>query len=83
MLCGVIVEAFEDGVFVFVGVHVKRFVGEEQLCIVILCFSGDGVTVVGLVFVLVNSLIGAIEELDGLHLVVQCGDSIGMFVPVG
>jgi hypothetical protein len=82
-LRGATVEAPEDGVLVSAGVNAKRLAGSEQPRIAVLRPSADGVSVADSAPVPVSSPSGATEELDGLHLAVRRGDSIGMLVPSG
>ena len=80
------VEAPEDGVLVSAGANAKRIAGAEQPRIVVLrpaAADGVGVTVVDSAPLPVSSATGALHEVDGLHLPVQRGDSIGFLFPTG
>jgi hypothetical protein len=80
------VEAPEDGVLVSAGAHAKRIAGAEQPRIAVLrpaAADGVGVTVVDSAPLPVSSATGALHEVDGLHLPVQRGDSVGFLFPTG
>jgi hypothetical protein len=79
------VEAPEDGVLVAAGVHAKRIAGTEPPRIAVLRPADDGgvgVKVVESAPLPVTSATGALHEVEGLHLPMQRGDSIGfLFTP--
>jgi hypothetical protein len=80
------VEAPEDGVLVAASAHAKRIAGAEQPRIAVLRPDGDGgvgVTVVDSAPLPVSSPTGALHEVEGLHLPVQRGDSVGFLLPAG
>ena len=80
------VEAPERGVLVSAGVHAKRIAGAEQPRIAVLRPADDdgvGVEVVDSVPLPVTSPSGALHEVEGLHLPMERGDSIGVLVPTG
>jgi hypothetical protein len=80
------VEAPEDGVLVSAGAYAKRIAGAEQPRIAVLrpaAADGVGVTVADSAPLPVSSATGALHEVDGLHLPVQRGDSIGFLLPTG
>jgi hypothetical protein len=84
-LRGSTVDAPEDGVLVAASVHAKRIAGTEQPRIAVLrpADDGVGVTVGGSAPLPVASREGALEEVDGLHLPVREGDSIGFLFRAG
>jgi hypothetical protein len=85
-LRGATVEAPEDGVLVEASVHAKRIAGTEQPRIAVLRPADDGgvgVTVVDSAPLGVTSPSGALHELDGLHLRMRRGDSVGFLFRTG
>jgi hypothetical protein len=85
-LRGGMVEAPEDGVVVAASVHAKRIAGAESPRIAVLRPARDdgvGVTVVDSVPLPVTSPTGAVHEVEGLHLPMQRGDSIGFLFAAG
>jgi hypothetical protein len=85
-LRGATVEAPEEGVLVSASAYAKRIGGGEQPRIAVLRPAEDDVTKVTVVDsapVPVTSPDGETADVDGLHLAVQSGDSIGFIVPTG
>jgi hypothetical protein len=79
------VEAPEDGVLVAASVDAKRITGNEDPRIAVLRPQDDGVgvTVVDSAPVPVSSREGALAQVEGLHLAVQAGDSVGFMFRAG
>jgi hypothetical protein len=85
-LRGADVEAPEDGVLVAASVHAKRIAGAEPPRIAVLRPADDGgagVTVVDSAPLAVSSPAGALHEVDGLHLPMRTGDSVGLLFTRG
>ncbi len=85
-LRGATVEAPEDGVLVAASVHAKRIAGTAQPRIAVLRAAdegGVGMTVVGSAPLPVSSAVGALHEVENLHLPVERGDSIGFLFAAG
>ena len=79
-------EAPEDGVLVSASVHAKRSAGSEAPRIAVLRPAGEdgvGVRVVDSAPLPVSSPTGAPHEVEGLHLPVRQGDSIGFLFRPG
>jgi hypothetical protein len=79
------VDAPEDGVLVSATVYAKRTAGGEQPRIAVLrpAGAGAGVTVADSAPLPVSSPGGAVHEVEGLHLPMQRGDSIGFLYRTG
>jgi hypothetical protein len=80
------VEAPEDGVLVAASAHAKRIAGSAPPRIAVLRPVGDGgvgVNVVATALLPVSSPTAALQEVEGLHLPVQRGDSIGLLFAAG
>jgi hypothetical protein len=84
-LRGSTVDAPEDGVLVGASANAKRIAGTEQPRIAVLRTGDDGVgvTVADSAPLPVSSREGGLEEVDGLHLAVRQGDSIGFLFRAG
>ena len=85
-LRGAVTEAPEDGVLVSASVYAKRIAGGEQPRIAVLRPAdggGLGVSVVASAPLPVTSPGGAVHEVDGLHLAVNAGDSVGFLFRTG
>jgi hypothetical protein len=79
-------EAPEDGVLVSASVHAKRIAGSAPPRIAVLRRAGEdgvGVSVADSAPLPLSSPTGALHEVDGLHLRVQQGDSIGFLFTAG
>jgi hypothetical protein len=80
------VQAPEDGVLVAASVQAKRITGGEAPRIAVLRPTEDGsagVTVVGTAPLPVSSARGSVHRVEGLHLPVQTGDSVGFLFRAG
>jgi hypothetical protein len=79
------VEAPEDGVLVSASVHARRIAGTEPPRIAVLRPEPDGagVTIVDSAPLAVTAPAAAVHEVDGLHLPMQQGDSIGFLFRTG
>jgi hypothetical protein len=85
-LRGAEVVAPEDGVLVSASANARRIAGVRQPRIAALRPAGDdgvGVTVVNSAPLPVSSPTPTVHEVEGLHLPVQAGDSIGFVLPAG
>jgi hypothetical protein len=84
-LRGADVEAPEDGVLVEAGAFAKRIRGSEPARVAVLrpADDGIGVSVVASVPLPVSSPAGALEQVEGLRLPVQQGDSVGILFRAG
>jgi hypothetical protein len=85
-LRGATIEAPEDGVLVSASVHAKRIAGTQDPQVAVLRPAGDdgtGVRVVAAAPLPVSSAAGAVHEVEGLHLPMQQGDSIGLLYRTG
>jgi hypothetical protein len=81
-----VVDAPEDGVLVAARVHAKRIAGAEPPRIAVLrpeADGGVGATVARSAPLPVSSRSGSLHEVDGLHLPVQQGDSVGFLFRAG
>ena len=80
------VQAPEDGALVAASVHAKRIAGGEPPRIAVLRPTEDDsavVTVVGSAPLPVSSASGSVQRVEGLHLPVQKGDSVGFLFRAG
>ena len=80
------VQAPEDGVLVGASVHAKRIAGGEPPQIAVLRPAAEGsagVTVAGSAPLPVSSARGSVHRVEGLHLPVQTGDSVGFLFRAG
>ena len=80
------VQAPEDGVLVAASVHAKRIARGEPPRIAVVRPTEDGgagVTVVGSAPLPVSSARGSVHQVEGLHLPVQRGDSVGLLFRAG
>jgi hypothetical protein len=85
-LRGALVEAPEPGVLVSASVKAKRIAGSEPPRIAVLRPAeggGVGVTVADLAPLPVTSPTGGLHEVEGLHLTVEPGDSVGFLFRTG
>jgi hypothetical protein len=84
-LRGADVEAPEDGVLVEAGAFAKRISGSEPARVAVLRPAGDGVgvSVVATAPLPVTSPAGSLEQVEGLRLPVQQGDSVGILYRAG
>jgi hypothetical protein len=85
-LRGALVEAPEPGVLVSASVNAKRIAGSEQPRIAVLRPAEDGgvgVTVGDSAPLPVTSPTGGLHEVEGLHLAVEPGDSVGFLFRTG
>jgi hypothetical protein len=84
-LRGTDVEAPEDGVLVEAAAFAKRIKGSEPARVAVLRPAGDGVgvSVVASAPLPVSSPAGALEQVEGLRLPVQQGDSVGILFRAG
>jgi hypothetical protein len=84
-LRGADVEAPEDGVLVEAGAFAKRISGSEPARVAVLRPAGDGVgvSVVASAPLPVTSPAGSVEQVEGLRLPVQQGDSVGILYRAG
>jgi hypothetical protein len=85
-LRGALVEAPEPGVLVSASVNAKRIAGSEQPRIAVLRPAeggGVGVTVADSAPLPVTSPSGGVHEVEGLHLAVEPGDSVGFLFRTG
>lgn len=85
-LRGATIEAPEDGILVAASVHVKRIAGAEQPRIAVLRAADEdtaGMTIVDSAPLPVSSQVGALHEVEDLHLPVKRGDSIGFLFAAG
>ncbi len=85
-LRGALTESPEDGVLVSASVYAKRIAGGEQPRIAVLRPAGGGgpgVSVLDSAPVPVTSPGGAVHAVDGLHLGVRAGDSVGFLFRTG
>jgi hypothetical protein len=85
-LRGALTEAPEDGVLVSASVYAKRIAGGEQPRVAVLRPADDGgpgVTVAASAPLPVSSPGGAVHEVQGLHLEVDVGDSVGFLFRTG
>jgi hypothetical protein len=85
-LRGALVEAPEPGVLVSASVNAKRIAGSEEPRIAVLQPAengGVGVTVADSAPLPVTSPTGGLHEVEGLHLGVETGDSVGFLFRTG
>jgi hypothetical protein len=84
-LRGADVDAPEDGVLVEASAFAKRISGSEPARVAVLrpADDGIGVTVVASAPLPVTSPAGAVEQVEGLRLPVQQGDSVGILFRAG
>jgi hypothetical protein len=85
-LRGALVEAPEPGVLVSASANARRIAGSEPPRIAVLRPAegdGVGVTVVDSAPLPVSSPTGEVHEVDGLHLAVEPGDSVGFLFRTG
>ena len=84
-LRGADVEAVEDGVLVEAAAFAKRISGSQPARVAVLRPEGDGVgvSVVASAPLPVSSPAGALEQVEGLRLPVEQGDSVGVLYRAG